>query len=145
MGNATVAVIFVVLLNVLMFIAQASANHLNPDAPQTFYNQHGSLLEGINTGTQANPAMNTTVMETGLPSAKGAVNPTLGVLFTDVFNSIKDFFLNTLGIKYFVYIVRAPFDLLASTGMPIEISFALGGLWYLISFFVIISFLWGRD
>lgn len=146
MGNLTTALVFVLAINVFMFIVQASIIEINPGASQTYFNNSGSLINEFDANNGAgDPVLDTENVHTNLPSSEGAVSVGDNNFFTDVFNSIKGFFGDKLGLKYLVAIVSAPYNLLKSINLPNPIVFALGSLWYGVTFFLIVAFFWGRN
>ena len=145
MGNLTTALVFVIALNVLMFLTQASVMAINPDAG-TFFTNEGTILDELdaNSGT-GEPVLDTENTYNNLPSSEGDVSPTTGNIFTDGFKSIKNWFADTLGLKYLGQIVSAPYNILKAINLPNAFVFAMGSLWYGISLFLLISFILGRD
>ncbi len=145
MGNLTVALVFVLTLNTLMFLAQASTLDLNPDGP-VFYTNEGTLLNHFDKNEgEGDPVIDTDQLTEDLPAGEGSVSPTTGNLFTDTFSSIKRWFSQSKGVRYITGIISAPYDLLKSMGLPNEFSFAIGSLWYGITFFLVVAFFWGRE
>lgn len=145
MGNLTVALMFVLILNVFMFLGQASILELNPGAG-TFFTNEGQLLDEFdkNSGT-GEPVLDTDGTYSNLPSGEGDVSPTTGNFFTDVFKSTKSWLGKKTGLAYLFGIVSAPYNLLKAIGLPNSFTFAIGSLWYGITFFLIVAFIIGRD
>lgn len=143
MGNLTAAATFVMILNVLMWLGQVAALDINP-AGAYYYNCTGSLLDD-GSGCK-DYVLDTGKISEDLPSAEGSISPTTGNLFTDTFSSIKTWVGKTTGIKYIFNILSAPYNLIKSIpNLPVEFSYAVGTLWYVITFIVIIAFFWGRE
>ena len=147
MGNLTTAVIIVVMLNVFMFLTQASLVGIKETDATNVYNCDGTML-GIYSDDCQNGDMaliNNTNIPSLFPGSSQATSPTTGNIFTDVFSSIKNWMLDTLGLRYVFAILSAPYSMLSLMNLPHEFVFALGSLWYIISAFLIIAFLWWRD
>ena len=64
---------------------------------------------------------------------------------SELFNNILGWFKSAPGIKYIYGVVAAPYNILKCTGLPSRFVAGIGTLWYLVSFLVLIAFLWGRD
>ena len=144
MGNMTTAVIFVVVVNVLMFLTQAAMLDLNPDQPKIF-NCEGTLMEerDLNACKGSYYQLDTDSASSDLPTAESSISPTTGNIFTDTFTSIKSWF--TTKINFVAQILTAPYNLISHIpGVPNAFVFAIGTLWYTISLFCIIAFFWGE-
>jgi hypothetical protein len=142
------ALAIVLCINVMLFTAQLSILNVGIEeglSPGTFYNAQGSLLckmDGNNcSGTEY--VLNDTD-PTGLYPDNEPIDSGDGNFFTDMFGSIKTFFSDTLGLGYIMDILSAPTTILKMIGLPSEISFALGALWYAFSLLIILAFFWGR-
>jgi len=139
MSNTTVAFIFVMTLNVLLFLSQVAMINI-AESPTNIYNCEGSLI-----GTFGN-CQNYTVTadpESYLPTAEGTTTET--TLFSDILNNIRNWLKNTTGINYLYAMVTAPYNLFKAMLLPNELVFILGTMWYGISLFCIVSFIWGRE
>lgn len=146
MGNLTIALIFVITLNAIMFLTQASCIALNPDNCTIFYTNEGQLLNQFDKNKGVGEAvLDTENTYNNLPSIEGDVSPDTGNFFTDIFSSIKKWFADTMHLGYLSSIVSAPYNLLKSAGLPNDFCFAIGTLWYGVSFFVVVAFIFGRD
>lgn len=147
MGNLTIATIFIVMLNVLMWFSGIAMLEINPTG-SICYNLEGSIIEqNINSynGNINQSTLNNDIVSQ-LPSAQGTVSAgTSTNVFTDIFNSVLSWFKTAPGIKYIYGVVAAPYNILKCTGLPNAFIIGVGTLWYLISFLIFIAFLWGRD
>lgn len=79
----------------------------------------------------------------GLPSTSGSISPTTGNFFTDVISSIKGWITSIPGINYLYAMLTAPANLFKNMGIPNAAAWALGTLWYGVTFFLVASFIWG--
>jgi len=146
MGNLTIALVFVMSLNVLMFLGQAAVYDLNPATAPTFWTNEGTLLENFDaSGGVGEPVIDTQETINELPAGEGSVSPTTGNLFTDTFSSIKRWVARSTGLAYLFGIVSAPYNILKSMGLPNDFVYAMGTLWYGITLFLVIAFFWGKD
>jgi hypothetical protein len=142
------ALTIVLSINAMLFLGQASIENIateigSPSA--TFYDPSGSLICGID---GANCAEEVYVIDgtnpTELYPGHEPIESGDGNFFTDMFASVKRFFSDTLGLGYVMNILQAPKTFLDLTGLPNEVSFALAAMWYLLTFFLILAFFWGR-
>lgn len=145
MGNLTTALVFVLALNVIMFLAQATMLDVNPNA-NDFWTDSDQMLETFdaNDGT-GEPVLDTENTYDNLPTATGQVSPATGNWYTDIFTSIKSWIGRTTGTSYLLQIVSAPYNLLKAMQLPNAFSFAIGTLWYGVTLFLIVAFILGRD
>lgn len=138
----------VLAINVMLFTAQLSIMNVAQEEGVVaggFYNMNGSLLCRIdgNNCSGTNYVLDNT-NPTALYPENEPIDSGDGNFFTDMFGSIKTFFSDTLGLGYIIDILSAPTTILKMIGLPSELSFALGGMWYLFSLLIILAFFWGR-
>lgn len=142
MGNSTVALVFVIFVNMLMFLAQAAMLDISSTSNK-IYNYNESIYSKYDAGgmqLDPNQVMNIT------PNAEGSVLPDIGAWVTDTLASIKEWFGKVgSGLDYLKEIVMAPYNFLKAMHFPNEFTFAIGTAWYLLTAFIIVSFFWGRD
>lgn len=143
MTNMTVATIFIVALNVLMFLCSTAMVNLNPDGP-TCYNVEGSLI-GETMESQGNMSTSETDALDDLPGSQGTVTIGDTIGFTDIFNNILGWFKSAPGIRYVYGVVSAPYNVFKCMGLPAQFVVAMGTLWYLVSLLILVAFLWGRE
>ena len=141
MTNTTIALVFVMVVNVLMFVSNVAILDLNPDGPK-FYNCKGSVMQGFGSDCSNTSVLNSDIASQ-LPSSQSievSTNP-----FTDIFNNALGWFIGLPGINYIVAIASSPYNIIKAIGLPNELTTALGILWYGITLFCIVAFLWGRE
>jgi hypothetical protein len=144
MGNLTIATLFIVAVNVLMWFAQIAINDINPDG-SVCYNLEGSIIDNSVTRSGNYSVVNNDVTD-DLPTAAGTISPSSSTsVFTDIFNNILTWFKSTPGVKYVYGVIAAPYNILKCTGLPSSFIVGIGTLWYLVSFLVLVAFIWGRD
>jgi len=137
--NLVFALAIILAINTFFFLGQVAIEKINPGGDITFYNYKGSMIEGFDSG-------NYTIDETiqnKLPSSSSAVGVEEGNFFTDTFAAIKDWALNTTGLRYVLNIINAVPNFLKAIGLPQEVAFALGVFWHGLSFFLLVVFLKG--
>lgn len=145
MGNLTIATIFIVLLNVLMWFSAIAMLDINP-AGTMCYNLEGTVISETVAGADINASVLNNSALNQLPDAQGTVSAgTETNIFTDIFNSVLSWFKTAPGIKYVYGVVGAPYNILKCTGLPNAFIIGIGTLWYLVTLLVLVGFLWGRD
>jgi hypothetical protein len=143
MGNLEIAAIFIVMVNVLMWfvaIAQASIGY-----PDLCYHVEGTIIDQ-NVARGTDYAIANKSIEADLPGSEGSVDQSKGTnVFTDIFNNILGWIKSATGIKYVYAIIAAPFNILNCMGLPPEFIAGIGALWYIVTFLIVLGFLWGRS
>jgi len=144
MGNLTVATIFIVMVNVLMWFSGIAMLDINPEG-SICYSPEGSIIGESIEGSGDGAILNNDALSQ-LPTGEGTVESgDTGVIITDVFKNILNWFKSAPGIKYVYGVVAAPYNILKCTSLPNQFIVGIGTLWYLVSFLVLIAFIWGRD
>lgn len=144
MGQLTIATIFIVILNLMMWWSQIAVAELNPDGG-VCYTLTGSIIDNSitrsgNLSIADNDALN------DLPSLEeGVVTEGSTNIFVDAFNKLLSWFKTAPGIKYVYGVVAAPYNVLKCTGLPSLFIAGIGTLWYLVSFLVLVAFIRGGD
>lgn len=145
MSNLTVALVFVLSVNALLFLAQASVMDLNPSGGE-FYTGEGSLISNFAKDKDLDaPILDTDATTTNLPEAEGSLSPETGNFFTDSFSSIRRWFTSIPGINYIYGIAIAPYNMLKIMNLPNSFVWAVGSLWYGVTLFLIVAFFWGKE
>lgn len=134
-SSATVGLVFVLSVQLLLFLSSTAAGELNPGS--SFTNVNGSLIDGQMQDSSGIPG--------ALPSGEGDVEPPSGIFYTDFFRSAKSWITGVPGISFIYNVLVAPYSVLAMTGLPVLYVNALGSFWYLLMLFVFVAFLWGRE
>lgn len=145
--NLTMALGIVLAINLMLFLGQHALNNINPSSGINLMNPEGSTLcqFDANECKDGNYTIASTDPTTYLPSSSTSVSTsTQGNEFTDAFTSIKDWFIQKTGIGYILGLVSAPANFLQAIGLPDAFSWAIGALWYGLTLFLLIAFLWGR-
>lgn len=143
-GNLVIATIFVVVLNILMFLTQTAMIDINPTG-NVCYNVQGSVIDET-MQEQSGMQVSQTDALSDLPSSAGTVQVGESTtVFTDIFNNILGWFKSAPGIRYVYGVVSAPYNILKCLNLPDAFVVAIGTLWYMVSLLVLVAFLWGRD
>jgi hypothetical protein len=139
MDSLEFAVLTVICINLMLVLGQISAMTVNPgfagsvvDCANSPLGQYGSC-----NGTKYN-------IDTGapsLPTSSTSVDATTGSVFTDIYNTIKGFFADTLGLKYVVGVVGAPTSFMKGIGIDPTFASLVGAVWWIISVLLIVSYL----
>jgi len=143
--NLLTALIIVLTLNVMMFFAGQGIESLEGDNP--FLNKQ-MTLNTFNSGNVTGEYEVPTTAGVLLPGGEGtSISPDTGLSFTDIFTSIKSWFVDTTGLGWVLSILEGP-KVLLSMMMPGEALagavWALTALWYGITLLIIVSYIWGR-
>ena len=141
MGNLTVATIFIVMVNILMWFSSIAMLNVNPTGTVCF-NLEGSIIDSATTRSGDVTLVDNDVTNQ-LPGNEAVSTDTN--VFTDIFTNILGWFKSAPGIKYIYGVVAAPYNILSCLGLPGQFVAGIGTLWYLVSFLVLIAFIWGRD
>lgn len=139
-GNLTITLVIILLIDVLFLFTQTAITEINPSGSDYFrYNQ--SLISGADTGGYN---LNQTSYGSAIPATESGVT-TEGNLFTDSFRTIKGWFTKPAqSLNYFIRFLGGPTSYLYDIGLPHVVTFALGTFWYLLTLFLLLSYLFGR-
>jgi len=143
MGNLTIATIFIVVFNILMWFVSISMMSINPGGT-ICYNLEGSIIDNSVTQSGNISIVNNDITE-DLPEGQGAVTSGTTNIYTDPINSILSWFKTAPGLKYIYGVIAAPYNILKCMGLPNAFAVGIGVLWYLVSALVLVAFIWGRD
>jgi hypothetical protein len=142
----TKALIFVLALDLLLFLGQISVNavavEMGKTPPFFFNNTNSAIIEG----TGNNYVLNTEGIEDKLYTTTPTTEQDTGNFFTDTVKDVKNWFVdNVPGLNYLIGIVGAPYAYLNVIGAPPEVSFGIGGLWLVLTIFLIVMVITGRN
>ena len=139
MDSLEYAVLTVICVNMMLILGTMSATHINPNFDQTLINceksplgQYGNCTNGGYTMDTSNPT---------LPTSSTSVDTTTGGVFTDIWNTIKGFFGDTLGLKYVSAVVGAPKTFLLGLGVDTDFASLIGAVWWIVSVLLLISYI----
>lgn len=141
-SNLTLALVFVMALNLLMGLSQLATTDINPEGPN-YFNCEGSMLD--NFGNCQTNLLNTSQTISQLPTGESSIEPQTNNIFTDTFRSIKKWVTNIPGVNYLFGIITGPYNIIKSLNLPDGFTFTIGAFWYGITLFLIIAFIWGRE
>jgi hypothetical protein len=142
----TKALIFVLALDLLLFLGQISINKVAVEMGHTppffFNNTEGDLIAGAG----SNYVLNSSGIEGRLFTSPPTTEQDTGSFFTDAVRDIKNWFVgNVPGLNYLIGIVAAPYSYLQVIGAPIEVSYSIGALWFILTVFLIVMVITGRN
>lgn len=129
----------VLAINLVLFMAQISVGQINPEVTD-IYNCQGNIYGDFNNADCTNYKLDTEKATDGsnFPENPTVIDSALNY-FTDVFNAVKTWFLDSLGAKYVINVLKAPYNFLSLTGLPQEFVFILGSFWYMLTFFLLVQ------
>lgn len=148
MGTLTNALIVVMCINAVMFLGAFTFQGLSDNSAGFGYDCQATLFGSLDSSGCSNISavkFNGSVDSSVFPSANPQVDVTSGGIFVDTFNAVKNWLLNTLGLKYLVDLVKAPAVFLSYLGLPDPIVFAIASLWYGITLFLLINWVKGGE
>ena len=141
MNNVVQALMIVVFLNSMIFLTQVSMININPDST-IFFEYEGSNIAKFDV-SDGDYVLNDDI-SSELPETGNPVAVSLGSnVFTDLFSTLKNWLLKIPGAKYVLMIVNAVPTYIKYFGFPAEIAFALGTMWHIITFVLVIIFIKG--
>lgn len=138
--NITLYLVLVLCVNAFLFMGQIAIMDINPESATNFYNSEGSLFKYSDSGNYTHYADASDYM----PQSVNSVS-TEGTTYTDDFTTARGWLLENTGAGYVIGILSAPYSFLKSIGLPDAFTFMLGTLWYGITLFLFVSFLFGRQ
>lgn len=147
MDDLTNALMIVLSINVMLWLGQVAVLEINPSGTQ-FSSCNGTLLASFDAYNCTGPSqvLDEASITSDLPKASagsGGVAAGIGAFFTDLWATLTNWIGDTLGLKYVWSILTAPTNFLKVIGVPPEIAFGLGALWYGVTFFLLIAWLRG--
>ena len=139
MDSLETALIIVLSINLMLVIGQIAGEKINPGFAEQIINcensplgQYGNCSSDSFTFDASNPI---------LPTTQASVDSTTGAVFTDLWNTIKGFFSDTLGLKYVVMLVSGPKSFLTSVGLDDTFAGLIGAVWWIVTTLLIISYI----
>ena len=138
-----IAIVVMVMINIMIFLGQTAITNVAADEGVTgpvFYDYEDSILKKYDAGgyTLSNNVSSL------LPAGQGEVVPNTGNFFTDMFSTVKNWFLDIPGVNYAVGVVTAVPSLISNMGFPDELAFALGALWHVMTLILVVAWLFNR-
>jgi len=138
MGNLTTSLVVVLMINAFLIMGQSAITSINPQASNFLTGSKTPLYSFSQNGT-----LNESNINDKLPSTDSSVSVTTGNIFTDTWNAVKNWFLQSTGINYVLGILSAPYNFLKAIMLPNEFVLIIGSLWYMLTLYLIINFLKG--
>lgn len=148
MGTLTNTLIIVLSINAILFLGQASMMEINPDGLSYTFDCSGTILSNFERNGCSDPTtyglinVNNNTIGEQLPS-----NPTIidsiGQFFTDIYSSIRNWLLDSLGLSYVIGLLTAPSHFLSLLGLPEAFTWVLSAIWYGLTLFLIVNWFKG--
>lgn len=135
------SLIIVLSINLMLVLGQFSAIHVNPTFAGSLVDCKNSPLGQFGNCSSGSSFNIDTSKTDFIPTSQTSVDATTGSVFTDLWNTVKGFFLNTLGLKYVVAIVSAPASFLKGIGVDHDFASLVGGMWWIINAILVISYI----
>lgn len=131
------ALLFILLLNVIMFMVQAGITSTGSDVNK--FNYGTSMMRDYDGG-------NYSLVEdvsTDIPEGTNTIDANTDNFFTDTWKTLRSWILAVPGANYIYNIVNAVPHFLTAIGFDREVVFAIGFLWHLLTVFLIVGWLKG--
>lgn len=140
-SNLTTALIIILCIDAVLFLGQLAIADINPDGP-SFLNYEDSFISGFDAG---NYTLDQENIANKLPTGEASVSAETGNIFTDLFSSARSWFLDTTGLGYVLNILGGPVTYLGYLGTPPGFTYAVAFIWYGLTLFLIVGFIFGRN
>jgi len=139
--NLTMALLLVLSLNVVMFFVSQGLVEAGATDP---FADSDNMLNKFSNGNLTNPSIPTNLTNY-LPDTQAVgIDPEDNNVYTDVFTSIRSWFLDKTGIGWVLGIMDAPKVILVAIGLSASMAWALTALWYGMTLLFIVAFIVGR-
>lgn len=140
----TVMLLFMLAVNFMLFSFQTAVNYVGSEygvTPDTIYDNAGSPLSKADTG-----AGNYIVKDfdgSSVPeSATSGVSGDTGGGFGDMFNTFKSWITGAANVGSFIIdFVNAVPNFIRGMGLPVELAYGLGAIWWFMGVFMVVSWL----
>ena len=136
------ALLFILLMNMFMFVGQTSIDKINPDNPITFFNYESSWIQEKD--SIGNFTLNEDINQ-ALPTPETSVSVDEGGnIFTDTWRTLSTWLTESIPMyDFFARLVNGPNYFLKAAGLPPEISFVLAWAWHMLTVFLVVAFIRG--
>lgn len=143
--NLTNQLLIVLCIYGMLFIGQQAILDTNPNAAQ-FFDCQSSILSQAEASncSSSNYVLTSRNATDSLPGLTQRVSSDQSSIWTDIFDSIKTWILDSTGLGFLFKIIAAPYTILEMTDLPAAIIFPIAAIWYLYTLFLLIGFMWGR-
>ena len=142
-GDGMLTAVMVVLsLNFVMFAVGFGITDLGGNNP---FNYNDNALGEFNIGNSTNFDVPSDPASSLPGGGSTSISPDTGNVFTDMFTSIKEWLINSVGLGWVLNMLTAP-KVLLSLMLPNTpaLVWSITALWYGITLFIIVAFIWGR-
>lgn len=135
------AIMIVLSLNLIMFFVGYGLTDIGGTNP---FNYTDNTLREFNTGNSTSFDI-TSDPASDLPGGGATtISPDTGLSFTDIFTSIKSWLVDSTGLGWVLSILSGPKVILSLLGLPNGAAWAITALWYGVTLFMLVAFIWGR-
>jgi hypothetical protein len=146
MGQLINGLTLMVCITAVLFMGQIAIVEINPTAAR-YFECRDSLMSTFDRDQclSGNYSLNTEYAQdsTHYPAGNPTVSTTSGNIFTDTFNAMKNWILDSTGLSYLMKILTTPFFFLQMMGLDSAFVFALSFIWYSVMFFLFINWIKG--
>lgn len=139
--SLTSALLFVLALNLVMFLVGYGIADVGGTNP---FNYEDNVLSTFNSGNETNFDVPSDV-GASLPGGEATtVSVDTGLSITDIFTSIKSWFIDVTGLGFILNVLSGPKIILVAIGLDEALAWAITAFWYGITLFLLVAFIWGR-
>lgn len=135
------SLVVILCINLMLVLGQFSAVHVNPSFVGSVVDCKNSPLGQFGNCTTGTSYSIDTSKTDFIPTSSTSVDTTTGSVFTDLWNTVKGFFLDTLGLKYVVAVVSAPASFMKGIGLDPDFASLIGGMWWILNVVLVISYI----
>jgi len=148
MGKYFTALVIALSINVMLMMAQISIDNINPDNENTFFNWKDSTIGSLDKGNFNLDSTAGREIPEATSTSSGFFKTVLGEeaaeAFTDFFKTIGNWFkTNPIGRLTYGTLTAVPNYL--KLVFPPDIAFMLGSIWHLLTGFLLVQVMFGRD
>jgi len=146
MSKLLTVFIIMMSINLVLWITQLSMGYINPVGSPQFFNVSDSPASHyMSNGELINTSSSDVLPLEVKGSESGGVGETVQGLFTDPVSTMKNFFINTLGLGQVASMLKAPYDFIKAVGVPQEIALMFAVLWYGFTLLLLALVVIGRE
>jgi hypothetical protein len=147
MKSSGLALMFILILDLLVFISSYAMSEVNNDY-DALLGYEGTLYQKLDSGNKTYNLNNTAYddMIPGAATIEGGANEG----YTDIFSSISGWISGTAsavgtGFKMLINILNGPTNLLLLMNITGMLAFMIKAFWYALTVFFIVAFMFGRE
>lgn len=139
MDSLEFGLLVVISINVMLVMGQISAEKINPGFAGSLVDCKNSPMGQYGNCTTGHYSIDTSAPS--LPTSATSVDATTGGVFTDLYNTVKNWFGSIPGVKFVTGLVGAPASFLKGMNLDPDFANLIGGAWWVITTMMIVTYL----